>query len=87
VIRELQQYLPADKLDDPRVKELASWGCGTIMHVVRLLAPRLEGEDVIGTHSINRRLCKRSIWDGALGVSRRTGWSPVQAAQQRATPK
>jgi NAD(P)-dependent dehydrogenase (short-subunit alcohol dehydrogenase family) len=26
-------------------KELAPWGCGTTMHVARLLAPWLEGED------------------------------------------
>ncbi|MEQ1807616.1 MAG: DUF3734 domain-containing protein, partial [Burkholderiaceae bacterium] len=29
----------------PRIKELASWGCGTTMHVAHLHAPRLEGED------------------------------------------
>ncbi len=45
VIRELTQQLPAGKLADPVVKELASWGCGTTMHVAHLLAPRLEGED------------------------------------------
>lgn len=45
VIRELQQYVPAEQKDDARVKELAAWGCGTTMLVVRLLAPRLEGED------------------------------------------
>jgi NTE family protein len=27
------------------VSELASYGCGTIMHLVRLLSPRLDGED------------------------------------------
>ena len=27
------------------VAELASYGCGTIMHLVRLLSPRLDGED------------------------------------------
>jgi len=45
VIRELTQRLPASKQADPAVKELASWGCGTTMHVAHLLAPRLEGED------------------------------------------
>jgi NTE family protein len=45
VIRELQQFIPQAKQDDPRVKELASWGCGTTMHVLRLLAPRIAGED------------------------------------------
>jgi NTE family protein len=45
VIRELTEQLPAAKRADPKVKELASWGCGTTMHVAHLLAPRLEGED------------------------------------------
>jgi NTE family protein len=45
VIRELQKQLPAAKRGDPEVQELASWGCGTTMHVAHLLAPRIEGED------------------------------------------
>jgi NTE family protein len=27
------------------MRELASWGCGTTMHVVRLVAPQVDGED------------------------------------------
>jgi len=45
VIRELQLHLPARAMKDARVKELCSWGCGTTMHVMRLMAPRLDGED------------------------------------------
>jgi len=45
VIRELTKELPAAKQGDAKVKELASWGCGTQMHVAHLLAPRLETED------------------------------------------
>ncbi|HEX4233585.1 MAG TPA: patatin-like phospholipase family protein [Caldimonas sp.] len=45
VIRELTRELPAARQADQKVKELASWGCGTQMHVVHLLAPRLESED------------------------------------------
>jgi len=45
VIRELHAQVPGAKHDDPHVKELASWGCGTTMHVAHLVAPRLEGED------------------------------------------
>ncbi len=45
VIRELQRQIPANRQSDPEVKELVSWGCGTTMHVLRLLAPRLDGED------------------------------------------
>jgi NTE family protein len=45
VIRELHRQLPAARQADPKVKELASWGCGTTVHVVHMLAPRLESED------------------------------------------
>lgn len=45
VIRELRNELSAEKMANPRVKELASWGCGTTMHVAHLVAPRLERED------------------------------------------
>jgi NTE family protein len=45
VIRELYRNMPASKQSAANVRELAAWGCGTVMHVVRLLAPRLEGED------------------------------------------
>ena len=43
VIRELAENLPAGKKE--KCRELASWGCATTMHVVRLLAPALDGED------------------------------------------
>ena len=45
VIRELRNELPAAKMANARIKELASWGCGTTMHVAHLVAPRLERED------------------------------------------
>ncbi|MBV8211112.1 MAG: patatin-like phospholipase family protein [Burkholderiaceae bacterium] len=45
VIRELCREIPAEVHDDPKIQELAAFGCGTTMHVVHLVAPRLEGED------------------------------------------
>ena len=45
VIRELHKELPPSRRTDATVQELASWGCGTTMHVAHLLAPRLDGED------------------------------------------
>jgi NTE family protein len=45
VIRELAKNLPAGKRRTREFRELAAWGCGTTMHVVRLLAPTLRGED------------------------------------------
>jgi NTE family protein len=44
VIRELARRLPQGH-DDPGLQKLASWGCHTTMHIVRLLAPRLDAED------------------------------------------
>ncbi len=45
VIRELANQLPPEKRESAECRELASWGCGTTMHVVRLLAPTLDAED------------------------------------------
>ncbi|MEX1993187.1 MAG: patatin-like phospholipase family protein [Steroidobacteraceae bacterium] len=46
VIRELAGRLPEKARDDPATRELASYGCATRMHLVNLLAPRIEGEDL-----------------------------------------
>src|ERR671919_353878 len=43
IIRELEKNLSPERKEECR--ELAAWGCGTVMHVVRLLAPALDGED------------------------------------------
>jgi NTE family protein len=45
IIRELAQHVPAKAAQSAAIKELASWGCGTIMHVVPLVVPPREGED------------------------------------------
>jgi NTE family protein len=47
VITELLKYVPEEAHKDPMVKELASYSCRTRMHVVRLLAPRLDNESHI----------------------------------------
>jgi NTE family protein len=47
VITELLKYVPDDTRKDATVKELAGYSCKTRMHVVRLLAPRLENESHI----------------------------------------
>ncbi|HUU23940.1 MAG TPA: patatin-like phospholipase family protein [Methyloceanibacter sp.] len=44
VITELLKYVPEDAKADPKVRELAGYACRTRMHVVRLLAPRLDNE-------------------------------------------
>ena len=45
VISQLVRHFPDDVRKSEAVRELAGYGCVTQMHVVRLLAPRLENED------------------------------------------
>jgi NTE family protein len=45
VIQALARRLPAAQQRDPQVRDWASWGCRTTMHVAHLVAPRLPGED------------------------------------------
>jgi NTE family protein len=45
VIAELARMLPEETRDRPEVRRLAAFGCLTRMHVVRLLAPAIAGED------------------------------------------
>lgn len=45
VIKQLAENIPEPLRSSPAVRELESWGCLTQMHVVRLLAPRLENEN------------------------------------------
>ncbi|MEX3902830.1 DUF3734 domain-containing protein, partial [Paraburkholderia sp. BR14319] len=45
VIRELAKRVPADERDALDVKELAAWGCETTMRLIKLAAPRLDGDD------------------------------------------
>jgi NTE family protein len=45
VIAELVGRVPEAERENADVRELAGFGCLTRMHVVRLLAPSLEGED------------------------------------------
>jgi NTE family protein len=47
VIRQLAQKLPEEVRSTPAARELASWGCGTTMHVAWLMAPKLDGEDYL----------------------------------------
>lgn len=44
VINQLVEHVPREARGSACVKELASYGCHTRMHVVRLRAPRLDGE-------------------------------------------
>jgi NTE family protein len=45
VVSELAKFVPAEKRSDAFVTDLAEYGCLTRMHVVQLLAPRLDNEN------------------------------------------
>ena len=45
VIAELSKRIPESERQDATVREMVAFGCLTRMHVVRLLAPRIDGED------------------------------------------
>lgn len=45
IIRELGKRIPADERNDPAVRKLLGYGCATVMHVIPLLGPRIDGED------------------------------------------
>jgi NTE family protein len=44
-IRQLTTHLSDEQKNHPQVKELMSWGCNSIMHIIHLTIDRLEGED------------------------------------------
>lgn len=45
VIRQLAEQLPAARRNGTVGRQLAAYGCGTTMHICRLLAPSLASED------------------------------------------
>jgi len=45
VVSELVKFVPEADRNHPVVKDLAEYGCLTRMHVVQLLAPRLDNEN------------------------------------------
>jgi NTE family protein len=77
VIRELCAQLTPAQRAEPQVQELASWGCGTTMHVAHLVAPRLPGEDHLKdidftTQGIRRR--REAGHADTLRMIRRAPW-------------
>jgi NTE family protein len=70
VIAELTKRLPEAERDSPEIRELRSYGCLTRMHVVRLLAPSVKGDD----HSKDIDFSPSGIatrWEAGLADTRR----------------
>jgi NTE family protein len=70
VIKQLVGYIPEEVRNSEAVRELAGYGCLTRMHVVRLLAPRLDNED--HTKDVDfSPVGIRARWDAGYGHARR----------------
>ncbi|MDO9710815.1 patatin-like phospholipase family protein [Paracraurococcus lichenis] len=70
VINELSAMLPPALREEPRARDLAAYGCPTVMHVVRLLAPGLDNEDHAKDIDFSRAGI-RARWEAGLVDTRR----------------
>ncbi len=82
VIKQLVGHIPEEVRNSEVVRELAGYGCLTRMHVVRLLAPRVDNEDHTkdvdfspagirtrwnAGHAAARRAIEQAPWQGEFG--------------------
>jgi NTE family protein len=69
VIRELVQHIPESERDAAEIKDLAGYGCGTIMHIIELQAPRPDGNG----HNTNIDFTSKEIqaWQSGFADARR----------------
>lgn len=71
IVRELTRQLPASALATPEVRDMTGYGCGTVMHLMRLVAPRLPDEDHTKDMDFNASRI-RLRWQAGLRDLRRT---------------
>jgi len=85
IVRELAKELPPAALRRADIGEMISYGCSTVIHFVRLIAPRLPDEDHTKDIDFNSaRIAAR--WQAGLDDARRSlaqaAWlAPVDATQ------
>src|SRR6202043_1927586 len=70
IIKELCDKLPSGEHDDPLVREMRGFGCRTTMHLVNLLAPRLDGDDYTKDLDFARASIARR-WEAGLADAKR----------------
>jgi NTE family protein len=75
VILKLAEAMPEKMRNSPEIRELASWGCQTTMHVVRLVASGITGED---------QLKDIDFTPAGIHVRRRTGYEDTRRMLERA---
>lgn len=77
IIRELSARLPEEQRADPNVSEMIAYGCHTSMHIVTLLAPRLEGDDYMKDIDFSEDRV-RARWNAGYAAAQRAleqrGW-------------
>ncbi len=71
IVRELTRALPAAALASPELREMSGYGCGTVMHLVRLMAPRLPDEDHTKDMDFNAARIQLR-WQAGLADTRRS---------------
>jgi NTE family protein len=69
IIAELTKRLPQSERGSAAVREMSAYGCLTRIHVVRLLAPRLDGEDHTKDIDFSRDGIRKR-WDAGLADAR-----------------
>ena len=77
IISELVKKLPEDVRNSEEVRELAGYGCSTQMHVVRLLAPRLDNENHtkdIDFSPSGIRMRRDAGYDATLHALKKAAW-------------
>ena len=85
IVRELVKELPEAKRARPEIEAMAGYGCGTVMHLMRLVAPRLPDEDHTKDMDFNTsRIQARwqaGIADAQRTIARRAWLEPIDATQ------
>ena len=70
IIQELVKDIPEALRETPQVRELAAWGCKTIMHIARIVSPTAASEDPL--KDIDFTPCTiRRRWRSGLADARR----------------
>jgi NTE family protein len=77
MVRELVRMLPEDQRNSPEVREMAGYGCGTLMHIVRINATPSKNDDYLreidfSSEGIQRRW--RAGYDDTMRTLDRRPW-------------
>ena len=71
MVRELVRMLPESQRQTPEVREMAGYGCGTFMHIVRINAAPLKNEDYLREIDFSREGIMRR-WQSGYADTMRT---------------